>query len=40
MPADMAALTQTGTIVFSGTALSAAQQRLIYDWIYVGAPNN
>jgi hypothetical protein len=40
MPADMDALTQTGTIVFSGTALSAAQQRLIYDWIYVGAPNN
>jgi hypothetical protein len=40
MPADTTVLMQTGSIVFSGTSLSAAQQQLIYNWILEGAPNN
>ena len=40
MPADPAKLIAAGSSVFSGTALSAAQQQLIHDWIQEGAQNN
>jgi hypothetical protein len=40
MPADRDALLSKGTSVFSGTALSASQQQLIYNWILEGAQNN
>jgi hypothetical protein len=40
MPADEAALRESGTTVFSGTPLTADQQQLIYNWIYEGAQNN
>jgi hypothetical protein len=40
MPADVGALTQMGSAAFSGTALTADQQNLIYNWILEGAPNN
>jgi len=40
MPADTATLRQSGSTVFSGTALTTAQQTLIYNWIYEGAQDN
>lgn len=39
MPANIAAW-QVGTPVFSGNALTAEQQSLIYNWILEGAQNN
>jgi hypothetical protein len=40
MPANPYVLTLKGSAVFSGTALTAAQQQLIYNWIKEGAQNN
>ena len=40
MPANPTTLTVTGTSVFSGTAISADQQKIIYNWILEGAQNN
>jgi hypothetical protein len=40
MPADTATLQATGSAMFSGTALTADQQQLIYNWIKDGAQNN
>jgi hypothetical protein len=40
MPADPQKLLTGGSSVFSGTALTAAQQQLIHDWIAEGAQNN
>lgn len=40
MPADTATLVSTGNSVFSGTPLTQDQQKLIYNWIAEGAPNN
>jgi hypothetical protein len=40
MPANPATLVATGSAVFSGTALTSAQQQLIYNWILEGAQNN
>ena len=42
MPADTTTFSTNGTsdLTFSGTALPADQQQLIYDWIQDGAQNN
>jgi hypothetical protein len=40
MPANPTTLRSTGTTTFSGTALTADQQMLIYNWILEGAQNN
>jgi hypothetical protein len=40
MPANPNTLRTTGTATFSGTALPADQQALIYNWILEGAQNN
>jgi hypothetical protein len=40
MPADLASFKVTSTSKFSGTALTDAQQNLIFQWIKDGAQNN
>ncbi len=40
MPADIQTMLTQGVSKFSGNALSADQQQLIYNWIQEGAQNN